>query len=96
MNSSVFVPLTNPFVMTKFWLNPEKPTKEIPLLAPLTNTSFRRLSAATLKVICAVAGSKPERLNAARKRYSPGATLAAPGFTGPIQLESASFASHTG
>jgi len=52
--------------MTKLWLNSLKPTKEIPLLAPLINTSFRRLSAATLKVICAVAGSKLERLNDVR------------------------------
>ena len=64
--SSVFVSETNPRAMVKFGLKPEKPTNAMPVLAPLRSTLLRRLSAATLKMTCAVAGSKPLRSNASR------------------------------
>ena len=64
--SSVLVPATNPLPMVKFGLKPEKPTNEMPRLAPFSNTSLRRLSAATPMVSCTVAGSNPDRKNVVR------------------------------
>src|SRR3989442_38717 len=78
------------------WAGRAVSAQELPVLVPLSRTSFPRLSAATLRMTSAVVGSNSVRSSVVRYRYAPGATLTVPGFTGPIQLDSGSLAAQAG